>query len=565
MLLLAAAAPSLAQQALAQQAPDAQVAAPSGGPAVVAPSATRPASAGERGLAEGDCRAASEGFLEDARASRDPAIAYRATEIGQACQHLPAAWASAQRLLALDPENVEALRLVGNVALASARYADARRMFFGLLAKPDVEPDRALREILPPLAEGDLAPAAWQVFKDLPGRDALSAPVLSSMARMACNADDLARCRALIGEARAKGGGNDAATIRLAAAEAAASGDADRALGEAQLVAQGDPQDNRFAVVETLLTLDRRVEARAEIERIAAEPDHAVEADRRLALLAFNEGDYLDAERRFSARIQRNEGTGEGLFYLAMMAERLGRTDAALPGYEELVRAGAGLAPRSRAARLLVARGEAPKAMRLFDDWLRSGRGDFIDTELARARALSEGGMRAEALQGIDLALKRHPEHPELRYQRAVELDSAGRSREAIKEFEALLKERPDDANVLNALGYTLADRKKSLRRAENLVRAALEQRPDNAAFLDSLGWVRYRRGDKIGALPPLERAWQLSREGEIAAHWGEVLWSMGDQAGARSIWARALVAAPESKPLRATIDRLTGTPDRKP
>jgi RNA polymerase sigma factor (sigma-70 family) len=193
-------------------------------------------------------------------------------------------------------------------------------------------------------------------------------------------------------------------------------------------------------------------------------------------LLAFNEGDYLDAERRFSARIQRNEGTGEGLFYLAMMAERLGRTDAALPGYEELVRAGAGLAPRSRAARLLVARGEAPKAMRLFDDWLRSGRGDFIDTELARARALSEGGMRAEALQGIDLALERHPEHPELRYQRAVELDGAGRSREAIKEFEALLKERPDDANVLNALGYTLADRKKSLRRAENLIRAALEQ-----------------------------------------------------------------------------------------
>ena len=173
--------------------------------------------------------------------------------------------------------------------------------------------------------------------------------------------------------------------------------------------------------------------------------------------------------------------------------------------------------------------------------------------------------MRAESLQGIDLALERHPEHPELRYQRAVELDGAGRSREAIKTFEALLKERPEDANVLNALGYTLADRKKSLRRAENLIRAALEQRPDNAAFLDSLGWVRYRRGDKAGALPPLERAWQLSREGEIAAHWGEVLWSMGDQAGARSIWARALVAAPESKPLRAAIDRFTGTSDRKP
>lgn len=525
-----------------------------------------PQGAGERGLAAGDCRAAAEGFLEDARASRDPALAYRATEIGQACEHLPAAWASAQRLLALDPENVEALRLAGTVALATARYADARRIFFGLLGKPDVEPDRALREILPPLAEGDLAPHAWQVFKDVPGRDALSAPVLSSLARMACNADDLAGCRALIAQARAQGGGNDAATIRLAAAEAAASGDAERALAEAQLVAQGDPENHRFAVVDTLLALERRAEARAEIERIAAEPDQAAEADRRLALLAFSEGDYLDAERRFSARIQRNEGTGEGLFYLSMMAERLGRADAALPGYEELVRAGAGLAPRSRAARLLVARGEAPRAMRLFDDWLRSGRGDFIDTELARARALSEGGMRAEAVQGLDLALQRHPEHPELRYQRAVELDGAGRSREAIKVFETLLKERPEDANVQNALGYTLADRNRSLARAERLIRSALAQRPDNAAFLDSLGWVRFRRGDKAGALPHLERAWRLSQEGEIAAHWGEVLWSMGDQAAARSVWARALVAAPESKPLRATIERFTGAaPDRRP
>jgi Flp pilus assembly protein TadD len=174
--------------------------------------------------------------------------------------------------------------------------------------------------------------------------------------------------------------------------------------------------------------------------------------------------------------------------------------------------------------------------------------------------------MRAEAVQGIDIALKRHPEHHELRYQRAVELDGAGRSREAIKEFEALLKERPDDANVQNALGYTLADRKRSLSRAERLIRSALEQRPDNAAFLDSLGWVRYRRGDKAGALPHLERAWRLSYEGEIAAHWGEVLWSMGDQAGARSVWARALVTAPDSKPLRATLERFTGAaPDRKP
>ena len=518
-------------------------------------------SAGERGLAAGDCRMASEGFAEDARGSRDPAVAYRAVEIAKACAHLPAAWRSAQRLLELDPENVEALRLAGTVALEMARYDDARRIFGGLLTKPDVEPDRALRDILPPLAEGDLAPAAWPVFKDILDRPSLSPQVVAVLARMACNADDLKSCLALIDEARARDGGRDAATIRLAATAAAALGDADRALAEAQLVAQGDPEQHRFAAVETLVALDRRDEARAEIERIAAEPDHAVEADRRLALLALADGDGAEAQRRFAGRMQRDQGAGEALFYLSLLAEREGRTDVALQGYQQLINAGAGLAPRSRAARLLVKRGEAPAAMRIFDGFLRSGRADFIDTEVARARALAYGGMHAEAVQGIDLALQRHPDHPELLYQRAVELDAGGKTREAIKGFEALLATRPQDAAVQNALGYTLADRDRELRRAEKLIRSALAQRPDNAAFIDSLGWVLYRRGKLREAAPILERSWRLTQEGEIAAHYGEVLWKLGQQAEARAVWARGLVSSPDSKPLRATVERLTGKP----
>ena len=526
-----------------------------------AASAAPPQSAGERGLAAGDCRMASEGFEGDARASRDPAVAYRAVEIAKACAHLPAAWSSAQRLVELDPENVEALRLAGTVALEMARYDDARRIFGGLLGKPDVEPERALRDILPPLAEGDLAPAAWQVFPRILDRSMLSPQVVSVLARMACNADDLKSCLSLIDEARARDGGRDAATIRLAATAAAALGDADRALAEAQLVAQGDPEEHRFAVVETLVALDRRDEARAEIDRIAAEPDHAVEADRRLALLALADGDSAEAQRRFAGRLQRDQGAGEALFYLSLLAEREGRTDVALQGYQPLINAGAGLAPRSRAARLLVKRGEAPSAMRIFDGFLRSGRADFIDTEVARARALADGGMHAEAVQGIDLALQRHPDHPELRYQRAVELDAGGKTREAIKVFESLLAERPEDAAVQNALGYTLADRDRELRRAEKLIRSALAQRPDNAAFIDSLGWVLYRRGKLRDAAPVLERSWRLSQEGEIAAHYGEVLWKLGEQAQARAVWARALGTTPDSKPLRATIERLTGKP----
>jgi tetratricopeptide (TPR) repeat protein len=132
--------------------------------------------------------------------------------------------------------------------------------------------------------------------------------------------------------------------------------------------------------------------------------------------------------------------------------------------------------------------------------------------------------------------------------------------RESVRSFESLLKDRPEDASLLNALGYSLADRNQKLPRAEALIRKALDASPDNPAFLDSLGWVRFRRGDIPGAMPYLERAYRIFPDAEIASHWGEALWASGKEADARALWARALARAPESKPLRATIERLTGT-----
>jgi hypothetical protein len=71
---------------------------------------------------------------------------------------------------------------------------------------------------------------------------------------------------------------------------------------------------------------------------------------------------------------------------------------------------------------------------------------------------------------------------------------------------------------------------------------------------------VRFRRGDVPGALPHLERAYRIFPDAEIASHWGELLWVSGKQSEARALWAKSLARSPESKALRATIERLTGT-----
>lgn len=527
-------------------------------PRGAADDASRLASA-ELLLNGGDCRAGAEAYSKAAAASRDPRIARRATDVSLACAHLPAAWQSAQRWAALDPENVDALRAAGLVALELWRLDDARRLFGALLAKPDVEPDRALADLLPLVTEGEHAPAAWLAFDRVVDRDAVSAPTLVALARLAATADDLGAASRLLDAARARGGANTPTAARLAAAIAVAEGNDVRALEAAREAAGLDPAEQSFAVAETLVDLDRTEEAFREVERLAQLPELRAEAERRLALLALASGDLGDAQRRFGARLQRGAGTAESVFYLGLIAERRGDLDLALQSYRRLVEAGAGLLPRTRAAALLVRRGDTQAGLALLDDYARANRDELIEVESTKSQLLADAGQYDAALAALDAALSRHPAHPSLLYQRAMALETAGRTREALRAFESLLRERPDDASVLNALGYTLADRGRQLARAERLIRQALQQRPDNAAFVDSLGWVRFRRGDAAGALPLLERAWRLSRDAEIAAHWGEVLWALGEQTQARLVWARALARAPDSKPLRAVLDRYTG------
>lgn len=514
--------------------------------------------AAELALGGGDCRRAAERYAELSTARRDTRVARRAVEVAISCLHLPAAWRSASHWAAIDPENVEALRAAGLVALELYRVDEATALFRELLAKPDVEPDRALAALLPPLAEGDSANAAWRVFGSVVDREAVNDASRLALAELAVAADHFAVALQLADSVLARDAEN-AEALRLAALLRAANDDAPGALEAARRAAASADGEQRFAVVETLIELGRNEEAHRELERLLEDEALAEEAGRRLALLALASGDLDEARRRFGERLQRGQGSAEAFFYLAVLAERRGDKELALQSYERLVAAGGGLLPRVRAAALLVAADRKAEALKLFENLPPSGRDDPIDLAIARSDVLLEGGDARAALAEIDAALGRHPEHPQLVYHRAMLLERAGRTRDAVRGFERMLRDRPEDPTVLNALGYTLGDNRKQLRRAAELVEQALQLAPDNAAIMDSVAWLRFRRGDATGALPLLERAYRISRDAEIAAHWAEVLWVLGEQGAARRVWAQALVRSPDSEPLRESFERLTG------
>ena len=114
---------------------------------------------------------------------------------------------------------------------------------------------------------------------------------------------------------------------------------------------------------------------------------------------------------------------------------------------------------------------------------------------------------------------------------------------------------------MYNALGYSLAERSVRLPEARALIQKALEYAPGDPFISDSLGWVEFRMGNKAEALRILETAFRARPDAEIAAHLGEVLWTLGQQDEAGRVWREALKAHGENDTLRDTFKRLKFTP----
>ncbi len=507
-------------------------------------------------LSRGDCRGGAERYLKAALASNDAAISARANKVASDCQQIAASAKTARRWQKLEPDSATA---AAAVALAAVRLYQPGEARAAILRTHQLGGAEALIKLIAELSDAGGSAIALDTLRPVLDAPDVDAKVLDAGVDLALENFDFAAAHKLADRVLANEPASGDARAQLARV-LTAEGDAVSAIAVAQEAAALEPEGQRFAYVDTLIRLERYDEARQELESLRSDPTEHDEAELRLGKLAYQLGDLAEAGRRFGSLIGSQQVAGEAFFYLSSLAEREGRLDLALEGYSKLAEAGGGLIVRGRAARLLMKRDDRDGAFRMLDEHAAKERSEALDVEFAKAALLEDVGKPKEAIALLEIALEHYPKHPGVRYQIALIQDKAGLEDESVRSFESLLKERPEDASLLNALGYSFADRNQKLPRAEAMIRKALAASPDNPAFLDSLGWVMFRRGDTAGALPFLTRAYRIFPDSEIASHMGELLWTSGKQAEARVLWAQALSRAPDSKPLRATIERLTGT-----
>lgn len=531
----------------------------------------------EIALARHEARVAALQYAAAAETNNDVEFLRRATEVTVQCLQPSLTAGVAARWIRVDPTAVDAHRAAARAALELHKIEQSAAQYRLVLDSSPRGADAEFAAIESELATADNVYGARQVADRLATYFPASQPAMRMQAFAALRADDPAAAartfqaalassptappaeppRATRADVSAQEGGRRELTQGLWRARILA-GDAEEPLAQAKALMERDgTAENRLNYALLLLAAQQNSAARSELMELTHDPDSMPVAVRLLGLIEFQDGDMADAGARFAELVTTGKFLDDALYYLGLIAERHEDLERALRLYAQVQSGDNAVAALLRAATILRAHGAAPAAEELLDQLIDEEPQRAPEILVARARIYSDSGDMPQAVSVLEQGEMEYPDSVELRYAQATMSETQGNIAGALHVLKEVLAQRPADPAALNAYGYTLADHNRHLAAARKLIEQAYAVAPKNAAILDSLGWVLFRQGHGEEALPYLRAAYADDRDGDIAAHLGEVLWRLGNRADAERVWSEASRADSDNHLLKATQQRL--------
>ncbi len=513
--------------------------------------------AGEFAWQDGRAASAARHYARAAASSDDAAIAEHATRVAIVAREWASAGESLARWKTLAPKAPAIVQAEAGIALGSGDSATALKRLRTLLARDDADSRRMVGQVLLASAEPETAAGTLQQLVDTPdaGYGVETLLMFSQVAQQLRKPELAGRLatRAIERDPKSAPAALWQGHVALRAGDRAAA----RAAFERAVALAPEDKSIRLTYAALLNEIDQAGEAARTLGQIA--PDDEVLAARAAYAARADDPKLLQA---VAATIEAlpPPRPAERLELLGQLAELGERQVEALRWYREV-----------------------PRGERWFDAQLRIGvlldAGEGIDAALAHLAALRAEGIDEDTrladtflleaeLQGrhdaqelaVDAytrGLKVLPDERRLLYGRALLFEQLDRVAECEADLRRIVVLHPEDADALNALGYTLADRTDRYQEAFELIDKALKLKPDEPAIIDSMGWVQFRLGRFPEAIKNLQRAFELQPDAEIAAHLGEALWVSGQLEQARAIWDKGAAIDADNQTLKDTVSRL--------
>lgn len=149
--------------------------------------------------------------------------------------------------------------------------------------------------------------------------------------------------------------------------------------------------------------------------------------------------------------------------------------------------------------------------------------------------------------RAIDIIGKPDSRHWTYYYARGTSHERMKNWPAAEADLKRALALAPDQALVLNYLGYSWIDQGRNMKEGMKLIEKAVALKPDDGYIVDSLGWAHYKQGNYKEAVRYLERAVEIKPEDPtLNDHLGDAFWQVGRTQEARFQWSQALTLNPE-------------------
>ena len=520
----------------------------------------------------------SAGFalmLDAARKTKDAQLYQRATDIALQSRSGDAALQAAQAWTQAMPASREANRYVLQILIALGRIAEtAEPLKTELRLAPEIERLSVLASI----------PRAYTRATDKTAVGTVVEEALTSYLNNPANPDAASAAWTTVSRVRLAAGNSRGAleaAKRGQTANATAEGPALVALELMEpLPAEGERivlkyldgnakavPEIRMGYARALLDAQRYAEAAAQLQVLTREKPEFADAWLVLGSLQLQENQLAPAQaslERYVALVQqqpaeaeRGRGLSQAYLSLSQVAEKRKDYVAAenwlskIENSEDMVQA------QARRASILASQGKLEQGRQLIRQLPEKTPAEArlkVNAEIGLLRDVKQYQLAYDALAQ---ALAKSPNEPELLYDQAMMAEKLGQLDELERLLRQVIKLKPDYHHAYNALGYSLAERNIRLPEAKELIRQALTYAPTDPFIKDSMGWVEFRMGNTAEAIAIFEAAYKAKPDAEIAAHYGEVLWSMGQRDRAIAIWKEGKLINPENETLLETLKRL--------
>lgn len=520
---------------------------------------------GEVAASRGQAETAAREFLQALAVIDDKALAERATTLALSANNKELSLKAVHRWLELDATSLEAREILIRLALRSDLPDEALQQGVAIVRDHPGGMDDGYRHVALLLSlEPTHGPEALALMRKLVERNPKSAGGRQALSLLALRFNDLDGAEKAAREAlQLNPDAKEAPLYLMGALVKKGNTDAASEIIENQIKRGGKAVDLRLGYGRVLIEAGKRELGKAELNKVLALDADNSDAQYLLGLIALDESRTDDAQQLFSRLIDTRDHGLDAHYYLGRIAQGRGRYAEALSHYEHVSSGNQALDAALRRAAVMARLGQLDDAIASLDQLRRQFPQLASRFYLAQGEIFIDANALDRALSVYSAGLADDAADPDLLYARSLVYERQNKIDAAEADLRAILADAPTDARALNALGFMLIIHTKRLDEAEKLVGKAIELTPNEPAVIDSMGWLRFKQGRLADAVKLLQQAYDRFPDPEVAAHYGEALWTSGNRDLAHSVWVKALQTSPDNPALKDTLQRLS--PGSKP